>query len=254
MSEAELLTAWERSLGQPAMQQAMVLLAVAFPEYSREQLAQFSIGRRDALLLTLRERLFGSQLNSIAVCPRCRQPVELAFDVSDIRVSTVTPDLLDGEPTEMTLVMEGCRVSFRLPNSLDLASIETIVDVNDARDQLLRRCVQVAVCEKADSDDGEVVKDVSGLPITLADTIIEHMAQADPQADTRLALNCPNCNHEWSATFDIATYLTKEVQDWVKHILREIHNLARAYSWREADILAMSPTRRRAYMELLGLG
>ena len=44
LSEAELLTAWERSLGQSPVQQTMVLLAVAFPEYSLEQLAQFSVG------------------------------------------------------------------------------------------------------------------------------------------------------------------------------------------------------------------
>ena len=116
----------------------------------------------------------------------------------------------------MTLMMDGYRVNFRLPNSLDLASIETITDANHARDQLFRRCVELAACEEPDSDDRQPLKDVIELPAALRDAIIERMAQADPQADTRLGLNCPNCSHEWSATFDISTYLTREIQDWVR--------------------------------------
>ncbi len=57
LSAAELLTAWERALGQSPVQQALVLLAAAYPEHSPEQLAQFSVGQRDACLLTLREHV-----------------------------------------------------------------------------------------------------------------------------------------------------------------------------------------------------
>lgn len=84
LSAAELLTAWEHALGQSPVQQALVLLIAAYPEYFPEQLAQFSVGQRDACLLTLRERLFGSRLNSVTPCPQCQQHIELAFDVSDI--------------------------------------------------------------------------------------------------------------------------------------------------------------------------
>jgi hypothetical protein len=34
-------------------------------------------------------------------------------------------------------------------------------------------------------------------------------------------------------------------------VLREVHILASAYGWREDDILAMSPARRRIYLEML---
>jgi hypothetical protein len=254
LSAAELLTAWEHALGQSPVRQALVLLAAAYPEHSPEQLAQFSIGQRDACLLTLRERLFGSQLNSVTACPQCGQRIELAFNAPDIRVEPTTTDATDPAREAITLTTEGYRVHFRLPNSLDLLSIEASTNVDEAREQLLRRCLQSVVCEGAESDDGEPLDNVSRLPMTLADTIAERMAQADPQADTRLALSCPDCSHEWRTTFDIAIYLAGEIQSWAKHILREVHGLARAYGWREADILAMTPTRRRAYLELLGLG
>jgi hypothetical protein len=61
------------------------------------------------------------------------------------------------------------------------------------------------------------------------------------------------CTYSWHAAFDIATYLATEVHTWASRQLREVHDLARAYGWSEAEILAMSPTRRRAYLELLGL-
>jgi hypothetical protein len=34
-----------------------------------------------------------------------------------------------------------------------------------------------------------------------------------------------------------------------QRLLMEVHLLARAYSWRESDILAMSPARRNAYLQ-----
>jgi hypothetical protein len=82
--------------------------------------------------------------------------------------------------------------------------------------------------------------------------IAEGMAQADPQAMVQLSLTCPACGQRWLAAFDIAAYLWAEVDDWAKRTLRDVHVLASAYSWREADILALSPTRRRLYLDLIG--
>ena len=254
LSAAELLTAWEHALGQSPVQQALVLLAAAYPEHAPEQLAQFSIGQRDACLLTLRERLFGAQLNSVTACPQCQQRIELAFTVPDIRVEPTLTDPIAQAGEVMTLTMEGYRVHFRLPNSLDLAAIETSTDVNQAREQLLHRCLQSVMREGAESDDEELLDNGGQLPMTLVNAMAERMAQADAQADTRLALSCPDCRYEWHATFDIATYLMGEMHHWGKYVLREVHSLARAYGWREADILAMTPTRRRTYLELLDHG
>ena len=85
LSAAELLSAWERAAGQPPVHQALALLEAACPERSPDELAALSIGERDGRLLTLRERLFGAGMTSVAVCPRCRQTVETTFDVADIR-------------------------------------------------------------------------------------------------------------------------------------------------------------------------
>jgi hypothetical protein len=78
------------------------------------------------------------------------------------------------------------------------------------------------------------------------------MADADPQADVRLALDCPACGHNFLAAFDVAAYLWSEVNAWAYRLLGEVHSLASAYGWREEDILAMSPWRRRVYLEMVG--
>ncbi|MDR4484442.1 MAG: hypothetical protein R3B95_14740 [Nitrospirales bacterium] len=254
LSADELLRAWECALGQLPGQQALILLAVGYPEYAPEQLDRFSIGQRDALLLTLRQRLFGARFDSVTACPQCRQGIEVAFNVSDIRVRPATLDPIDSEEESFMLAMDGYRVDFRLPNSLDLLSLEISEEMNHGQEQLLRRCIKSVVREGADSHNGEGLDEIGRLPSTLIDAIAERMAQADPQADTRLTLSCPDCNYQWQAIFDIATYLMGEIHSWVKRILREVHNLASAYGWRERDILAMTPTRRGAYLELLGLG
>ncbi len=50
---------------------------------------------------------------------------------------------------------------------------------------------------------------------------------------------------------DIASFLWKALHAWAKLMLGDVHELARAYGWTEADILALpSPTRRQIYLEL----
>lgn len=252
-SAAELLKVWERTLDRSSVHHALELLATAFPEYTLERLARLSIGQRDTLLLTLREYLFGTRLESLATCPQCRQQIELVFSTSDISTESTLPAI--GDPTDVTLslTMEGYKVDFRLPNSADLAAMEADIAVDHVREQLLHQCIQ-SVTRIVKNKEEEVPGDITQLPVSLIDAMAARMAEADPQADTQLALTCPDCGHAWSAVFDIVSYLMEEINRWARHMLREIHHLARAYGWREADILAMAPIRRRAYLELLGLG
>jgi len=251
VSAADLVSAWERTLGRPPVDQALVLLSLTSPDCSSDSLAELSVGERDARLLTLREQLFGPQLSSVTVCPRCRQRLELAFDVADIRQPLPAQTL--GPSAELTLDMDGYRVQFRLPNSADLSSVDEVADPDAAREHLLGRCIQSVVRPQA-RDDRADEADGLRLPLPLVEAIVARMSEADPQSDTRLALSCPDCHHQWAAVFDIGSYLVRELHDWVVHVLREVHALARAYGWREADILAMTAARRQAYLELAGHG
>lgn len=244
LSASELLRVWERGYGQTPARRALILLAWAKPEMSVAELTQLSIGQRDAQLLTLREQLFGAQMESIAACPECRETLELTINIGDIRAEDGSEIARPLAPNFLEL--DGYEVSFRAPNSEDLDSIAACRDSTEARDKLLARCAfeirRDGLEESADR-----------LPANVIAALNERVAQVDRQANVQLNLTCPACSHRWLTAFDIASFLWSEITDWAQRLLGEIHTIASAYGWRETDILGMSAQRRRFYLEMIGV-
>ncbi len=83
----------------------------------------------------------------------------------------------------------------------------------------------------------------------LESQISRALDEADPCMDLALDLVCPACEHTWSAPFDIGAFLWEELDVRARRLLDEVHALARSYSWSERQILELSETRRRAYLE-----
>lgn len=235
---AALLAAWERGASQPPVQRALTLLATGWPDTSADDWAHATIGQRDGWLLTLREELFGSRLEAVAECPHCGEQLELTFSTQDIRA--VAPPFQES----LRVTASGYEVTYRLPTSADLLEIAQSA-VASGHEMLLQRCVRAAQCGDADVDPAM-------LPTEVTAAVVEEMARADPQADVRIALTCPACQHGWSMTFDILAYLWSEIEDWTRRLLQEVHALASVYGWSERDILALSARRRRLYLELMG--
>lgn len=241
-SATRLLELWERGAAWNSTGWALGLLAAACPETSAEALSQLSVGQRNARLLRLRALLFGSRLRSLADCPGCGQRVEWAVETGEL-----APAREAEPPAELELSVGGYEVRFRLPNSGDLAELEEEREagVAAARERLLGNCVM-----KARHNGQETLP--AGLPSEVAQAVADRMEEADPQADLRLGLVCPACGHRWQATLDIVTFLWTEINAWAVRLLREVHALALAYGWTEADVLALSPGRRQAYLEMIG--
>ena len=237
---AQLLQVWERGSGPSTAACGLLLLGCSCDEYPAEALATLSLGQRDALLLQLRARLFGSEICAVANCPQCAAPVEAMFRCDDLLLTSPGSEAATLEHVSHT---HGVHVQFRLPDSNDLLVLEQCDDAADARQLLLERCVLAA------SDAGEA-RDVRSLSRPLQAEIAQAMAQADPQADLQLAFRCPDCCHDWQPVFDIARFLWQELQAWALHMLRDVDTLARTYHWAEDDILNLSPRRRQAYLEL----
>ena len=250
LSVPELLEVWERSLDQAPLERALVLLAAALPDRPAEDLLRATIGERDACLLTLRARTFGPSLVALAACPACAARVVFAFDVSDILVEN-TPGLLKSLDAEESLSIHhgDYDVRFRVPTSLDLAELRDQSEIAIARRRLVERCLLGVTCG---GDSWDPPSSVDRLPPGVIDAVAARMRDADPQGDVELALACPACHHEWQAGFDIASFLWDEIDAWAQRTLHEVHTLASAYGWREADILAMSPSRRQRYLGMVG--
>jgi len=236
LSAAKLLGVWERGLTQTSVERALTLLAAARADASSEALAQLSIGQRDGLLLRLREWTFGPQFVSLASCPGCGERLELSFGANDLRVEAAA-----ASPGELGVDVAGYVVRFRLPNSQDLMAAGDGEDLTAVRRLLLKRCLLQIQSNGAGTACEE-------LPGEVMDAIAGCMAEADPQADVRLALVCPRCGQHWQAAFDIESFFWREIEAWAERTLRQVHLLATRYGWREKDILAMSARRRQWYV------
>ncbi|MEU9793171.1 hypothetical protein AB0E27_21515 [Streptomyces sparsogenes] len=88
------------------------------------------------------------------------------------------------------------------------------------------------------------------LPEAVQRRIAEAAERADPAAEVTLRIACPECGEATPAELDIASYLWTELDSWARDLLLDVHLLATAYGWSEPEILALSPLRRRYYLEL----
>lgn len=240
LSAQEMLVIWERGLHQHPVERALTMLSVALPELAPDVLLALSIGQRDDCLLTLQEITFGARLESFVECPACQQRLEFTLTVSDIRVASEGRDAA----SEQQATIDDYEVRFRLPNSRDLITIARLLDVGLARSMLVQRCVIEA------KHAGEMVA-ITDLPELVIAGLAEQMARLDPQAEVQLNLSCPDCGHRWSLLFDIVSFLWAEIGGQARRLMRDVHTLARAYGWREADILSMSVVRRQYYLEMV---
>jgi hypothetical protein len=213
-------------------------MTAASPENDGNALARWNIGRRDSLLLDLRDALFGPEVHCLTDCTHCGEPIELDFRIDDIRVP-------HGEPGRPYYLEAGnYEVQYRLPDSADLLALDGEAPARAER-QLLARCVLDAWTQ-----DGDVA--VAELPDAVLSAVSQGMSEADPQAEVLLEVSCPACSAMSPAPFDIVSHLWTELDAWARRMLREVHTLAQVYGWGEAEILRMSAARRRAYLDLIG--
>jgi len=110
---------------------------------------------------------------------------------------------------------------------------------------LLERCISRV------EHQGKTVSLAEVAPSVFA-VLVTRMGEIDKTGNVQLLLNCPQCAHESQAIFDIESFFWKEIQAWAIRILREVHQLASAYGWREIDVLNMTAWRRQVYLNLTG--
>jgi hypothetical protein len=239
ISAAEIVRLWERGAGVPAVERMLSLLDVFQAGRTQENLAALSIGERDGRLLALREALFGPTLNSVTECPNCEVGVEFSLDAKKLREQAPPEAAIPQRLTVGDITLQ-----FRLLDSDDLAAVAGYPDANSARRCLAERCVLGAA-------QGNTRMNAANLPDVVVQELSRLLARIDSRADLTLELRCPECKESWTASFDIASFLWSEVSARAKQLLGEVHALAWAYGWNEADILAMSDARRRFYLTMV---
>ena len=238
LNSSELLDIWERSTDRPLFEKALILLNMACSDGEPEDPALLSIGNRDALLLQLREWMFGPQLLNVTRCPQCSEIIEWVTDISDLRF----PASGKISTASYSLQVDTFNIQFRLPNSYDLFRVFSDSDYQSNPKKLLTDCIIEVLQDTNSSVD---------LPAEVLDRLDQQMSLEDAQAEINMALSCPGCSHKWESKFDIVNYLWMEIDSWARHILKDVATLAATFSWSETQILSMSPQRRQLYLDII---
>jgi hypothetical protein len=204
------------------------------------------VGDREALMLQLRQLTLGDRMPCVVNCPACGQALDLPLRATDLLV----PSYAETGPTyEFSPSGEGesYRVRFRLATGADQEAVaETArTDVAAAATALLQRCL-VEVRRNGGADLA-----IEACPKELGSCISARIGELDAQAELSLNLRCPECEQSFSAMLDAAACFRRELSFRGRDWCREVHFLAYYYHWSEQDILAMSPNRRRRYVEVL---
>lgn len=240
----ELLATWESGLPAGELGRALLLhaLARAGQHQDTADLLAVPVGQRDVDLFGLRRTLFGEHLNGRVSCAGCGEELEFDFDVTNV--------LRAGPPDAgpVTVRVGAWQVRFRLPTPGDLLAAAEAGSAEQARAVLIGRCVLAVDHGGA----GPEAASGADLPAHVQERIAVAAAEADPSADIRLDVPCVECGYRTKAAIDIVSYLWAELDVWARSVLRDVHLLAGAYGWSEAEILALSPLRRRYYLELVG--
>ncbi len=237
LTDSELLSAWETGSTARSVERALLLISLAYPDISGPE--QLPIGERDALLLSLLQRTFGSAIACTTACTCCTEKLEVEFTV---------PELLRIREQRATDVVrmshEGVSLSLRVPTSLDLMKLAEQNSSTSTGKELFGLCMIEATLNQ-----------VPISPETVPDSVVQVagdlLSEADPLADVQIRLTCPSCENSWDMPFDITTYFWKEIDTWAWHTLRTVDLLAGEYGWSESDILTMTPARRQHYVDLI---
>jgi hypothetical protein len=232
LTSAELIQLWERGHEMPPARRAVALAEAALAGQDGPAAADLPVGDRDHRLMLLRGRLFGPRVSGQDSCAECGTVLDVSFDLGALAAGHAPA------ATPVT-VRVGKRVLRCRPlTTADLIAVAE-ADGPDFRVGLLARCVT--------GSDGQAA---TGLSAPAMAKVMSALSAADPLADVRLAVTCGECGYQWDITFDIASFLWTEICAAVERLLSDVHVLARAYGWSEAAILALSPTRRAAYLEM----
>ena len=233
LSQADCLALWESGRALHPLDRGLLAVHAAFPESRTESIPDWPLGRRNRALAELHCASFDRWLRGWTACEQCAERLEFQVDGQALMAS-------GEERACVPIAYAGSE--FRLPTSRDLAAIAEESDPSAAALRLLRQC-RIASNSSEASDEGwsEAELEVIG----------ERMAAADPLAEILLHFDCPVCGCAFDESLDLTAFLWAEMESRAKRLLLDVHELATAYGWSEAEILSLSAARRNAYLEMV---
>lgn len=214
-------------------------LLVRTPGSSAEHLkaVELTPAERDRLLAALYERTFGSRIESTARCTLCGDLFDLTFEIGDLLAACGFAEPSSSFRSEVCREADGTFVlpsglRFRLPTGEDEMAVVGLPP-EQAELALLHSCI---------------IESKKGVDL---DAVQQAMEDVAPVLNLDLDAHCPECGGKQLLHFDIQFYLLRALEQQNKQVAREIHRLAVAYGWSLNEILGLSRTQRRTFVEFV---
>jgi len=189
----------------------------------------------DAILLRLRQTVFGDLIRADAACPApdCGKRIDLAFGVNEYleHHAPRRTRLAEPAPEAGWMRLRGAPVSFRFPTGADQLAIA--LHPNPPA-ELIRRCIMPT--------------DIPAAAMRRVERAMEALA---PSLAHNLNGHCPECGASFEVYFDPRQFTLRELRDQAVFIYEDTHLLAEHYHWPEAEILALPRDRRLRYAEMV---
>jgi hypothetical protein len=233
LNAAEILDLWEQGQGRSPSGRGLLLLACACRWADPRDLMDAPLGWRNRRLLELHVRQFGP-LECFSECSQCGERLEFAVPLEKVLAGDVLEERRIERPGELSA--GGFR--YRALTSADMLHAERTGSPEEAEEVLVSRCVTA-------------VEEAQGGPPERSQMALM-LAEADPDAEILIDLQCPHCAATWQELLDPVQFLWREIAAAAKRIVGEVVALAQGYGWTENEILRLSAFRRALYLEALG--
>lgn len=204
--------------------------------FPTDALWNWSVAARLQGLLAIGCETAGARTTAVATCsrPGCGEHIELELALTDFALDP--PAGIDWQ----TPHRQAARV--RLPSGSDqLAWFHHHRAGNTADPAWLARRLIVSL-------DAELPAETWPLPSSWLAALGTALADADPLTALTVAAHCPACATELAIAVDLEYLLLDLCRRRQRALLDDIHQLAGAYHWSEADIVALPAWRRARYL------
>ena len=200
----------------------------------------WTVSRRLQGLLAVTIATRGESWTPTISCESCGAPMDLPLRLGAF--------LRDQDPPTIGCVLDGERVEVVVPTGADQwAWLEAGAD--DPAVMLARLLPGGMPGGKpGGKPEGASIADERLAAIEAA------LAEADPLTVLEIETRCPHCDAENRLELDLEATCLALLAGEQPRLLDEIHALARAYHWSEAEIFAVPPARRRLYLDRIVRG
>jgi hypothetical protein len=178
-----------------------------------------------AAALLIRAVWLGGTIRTEALCAaaECGEPIDVSFGVGAYLEHHRPRRFRGAVPLEDGwFSLSGSAVRFRIPT------------VGDVLEGTLDDCVRPTELAAAEA--------------RRVDRALDAIA---PRLDGELTGTCPACGSGVELRFEPIAYVLEELRDASTGLFAHVHELARAYHWPEAAILALDRRRRHGYVALI---